>query len=704
MQSFLHHPEIIFSLISICALTTLSLLLILKRKSRGGLSFISVTLAIGLWQAGKLIKNLPLVIPIETDPLFWSKVSFTGASLIYSTFFRFCCKLSFRERGVYKILIYIAFATSFIFIALEHMNLLSLDERLTPYGYYKVATPLYTVYLFTYLLFMGMGLFILYPRNDQRIPQLRIQSLYIFLGALLGFGTGCLEFWGIYFEPLYPISDLSPCLFGGIIYWAIYRFNIMGGGQTAKKLIMQILYFALLFTLIFTIYHASTWLAHIAGYYSVEIFSGNFLLIFICTGFLYALTPLAGFITRGIRRRFFPVRFSYRTLYTTLSEQLSEVASPEDMLKLLLSRMEKEYGYEKGRSVLFEYKNNIFYRSSPNFAGQFTGSSINTRIFETADLSDIICRKQLLLALRTGQFGRQNKHHILMQLRVLNRFHADLVLPVKTKSHLMGLMLFNESAYHAESWHVVKNILSSVLELLGSHLYQHYLLKARAQQEHLTRAGMMSAAMAHEIKNPLEGIYGAAQILKENPDNPHKFIDMILSDSVRLSHTVRRFLEFSHPFKINIRSVNIAELLQDFISRQNQVEADKDKVIILDLNNCDIIVECDPDGIGQILLNLVLNAKRYQPPGINIRLRAYLQGSNIQINIEDDGPGIRPAVQDKIFEPFFTTSTKGTGLGLAISRKIAKEMGGDLYFIAKEQGAIFTLQLPITQVTTKDNL
>jgi signal transduction histidine kinase len=64
-----------------------------------------------------------------------------------------------------------------------------------------------------------------------------------------------------------------------------------------------------------------------------------------------------------------------------------------------------------------------------------------------------------------------------------------------------------------------------------------------------------------------------------------------------------------------------------------------------------------------------------------------------ELRVEDDGPGVPEDQRSRLFEPFFTTSTKGTGLGLAISRKIAREMGGELYYESLEPGACFTLVL-----------
>jgi signal transduction histidine kinase len=201
----------------------------------------------------------------------------------------------------------------------------------------------------------------------------------------------------------------------------------------------------------------------------------------------------------------------------------------------------------------------------------------------------------------------------------------------------------------------------------------------------------IAANVAHEIKNPLEGIYGAAQLLKEEGKANVRFVDMILKDSVRLNDVVQQFLQFSRPFQVRSGVFDAAAYVHDFCKEQAAL-AGNGKV------DCHseggpARVQADPEGLRQILLNLYQNARRYQQPNKPVELRVRDRGETVEVTVEDDGEGVPEANIDKVFDPFFTTSTKGTGLGLAISRKIAREMGGDLYFEPKQPGARFVLVL-----------
>jgi signal transduction histidine kinase len=201
----------------------------------------------------------------------------------------------------------------------------------------------------------------------------------------------------------------------------------------------------------------------------------------------------------------------------------------------------------------------------------------------------------------------------------------------------------------------------------------------------------IAANVAHEIKNPLEGIYGAAQILRDEGKGNPKFIDMILKDSVRLNDVVHQFLQFSRPFRARMADFDLVEAVSGFCREQAAIAGDSKVRFHADAER--LGVHADQEGLRQVILNLYQNARRYQaaekPVGVSVRSH----GGVPEVAIEDDGEGVPEANRERVFDPFFTTSSKGTGLGLAISRKIAREMGGELYFEPKRPGARFVVSL-----------
>ncbi len=199
----------------------------------------------------------------------------------------------------------------------------------------------------------------------------------------------------------------------------------------------------------------------------------------------------------------------------------------------------------------------------------------------------------------------------------------------------------------------------------------------------------MAKGVAHEIKNPLEGIYGAAQLLRDEGKGNSRFIEMILKDALRLNETVQQFLSFSRPPPVKNRAFNLVEMVENFCLEQTDLKPDSP--VNFSSGSPVFPVVSDSEAIRQILLNLVQNARRFQIAGKPVRISFEAHGEAAEVRVEDDGAGVSEDKRHRLFEPFFTTSTKGTGLGLAISRKIARELGGELYHEALQPGSRFVL-------------
>lgn len=213
-------------------------------------------------------------------------------------------------------------------------------------------------------------------------------------------------------------------------------------------------------------------------------------------------------------------------------------------------------------------------------------------------------------------------------------------------------------------------------------------LEARLQQsEALARLGSLSAAVAHELRNPLAGMSAAIQVLLPSFDDSdrRKAILGKFQDQVRrLDVLVSDLLSFARPGVAHLRSVDLAALAEG----------------VADLVHHDATVEvsgagrahADPNLVHQILLNLTQNAIH----ATEGRGRVHLVVSEAQVAVEDDGPGVPAAIADEIFKPFFTTRTRGTGLGLAICARSAASMDATLRLEPPGglKGARFVLRLP----------
>lgn len=222
--------------------------------------------------------------------------------------------------------------------------------------------------------------------------------------------------------------------------------------------------------------------------------------------------------------------------------------------------------------------------------------------------------------------------------------------------------------------------------------------------EHVKRAarmsalGHLSAGLAHEIRNPLASIEGAASIVEREPENVARrieFLAIIREESRRLNGLVTNFLDFARPRAPALRPTEVRALIESVLTLLVQTSHRGDvrfrREIAPDLKN----LRCDPEQMKQVLLNLVLNAMQAMPQGGEVVVDAAEEKGMLRIRVKDQGPGIPAADVDSIYDPFFTTKDTGTGLGLPVAYQIVQQHGGELTLEENgPAGACFAIRLP----------
>ncbi len=230
------------------------------------------------------------------------------------------------------------------------------------------------------------------------------------------------------------------------------------------------------------------------------------------------------------------------------------------------------------------------------------------------------------------------------------------------------------------------------------------MLELQNAQEQLIQAaklvaiGELASNVAHEINNPLTSILGYAELIKEesDPKNIMKDLEIIENESLRARDIVHQLLEFSRKRSIEMKPININELLREVMGLvQLQL---KDTRITINENYGNVpTTEGDPNQLKQVFLNLINNATfAMQDEGV-LGISTTSMGHNIYITVSDNGRGMPKEVLSRIFEPFFSTKKeKGTGIGLSVSYKIIQSHNGRIEVESYEgKGSAFTVILPI---------
>lgn len=221
-------------------------------------------------------------------------------------------------------------------------------------------------------------------------------------------------------------------------------------------------------------------------------------------------------------------------------------------------------------------------------------------------------------------------------------------------------------------------------------------LEMQAQRMKLASLGLLTANLAHEIRNPLSAIRHAAGLLKEDArdEMSHKLTRIIDDNAIRLNSLVEDVLALNRRDRMNSTEIELAAFLSTFVQDYAGRNTLPQGVMNLQISQ-QVPVCFDSGHLEQILWNLLRNAWRYctrQAGSIQVRLNA--GEGHADIEILNDGPSIAPDVQVHLFEPFYTTDIQGTGLGLYIARELAEANAAELRYVDIPEGALFRLRCP----------
>ncbi|WP_437970271.1 ATP-binding protein [Sorangium sp. So ce260] len=256
-------------------------------------------------------------------------------------------------------------------------------------------------------------------------------------------------------------------------------------------------------------------------------------------------------------------------------------------------------------------------------------------------------------------------------------------------------------------------LLETLAAQIGVVLENSRLYAQMKERDRLALLGQMAAGLAHEIRNPLGAIKGAAQLLADPVPEAQldpasrEFIGIILEEVDRLDRVVGSVLDLARPAQGSVVPTDVNAIVRRTLQvlsierRNDQLEVE----ITLDPDLPRVAI--DPEQLRQVLMNLFRNAvqamKGRGKVVISTRVRfgrGTRPGSGsdepfVELNVTDNGPGISQKVLANIFLPFFTTKDKGTGLGLSISQRIAQSAGGRIEVRSYEgKGSTFAVILP----------
>lgn len=235
-------------------------------------------------------------------------------------------------------------------------------------------------------------------------------------------------------------------------------------------------------------------------------------------------------------------------------------------------------------------------------------------------------------------------------------------------------------------------------ELRAAHQELQDNFEGMKRAERLFAVGQLSAGLAHEIRNPLASLSGAAGMLRRSPDATARqveLLEIIEKECQRLNRMLTSFLEFARPRAPQARLTAVEPILDGVIGLASHAIGRK-KITLRKSIEPDVPeMHCDAEQLQQVLLNMVINAIQASEDGDNIVLQARTAQDRVWLDVRDEGCGVKPEHVDRLFDPFFTTKESGTGLGLPVAHEIVRSIGGVLKVTHNpDRGMTFSVGLP----------
>jgi two-component system, NtrC family, sensor histidine kinase PilS len=234
--------------------------------------------------------------------------------------------------------------------------------------------------------------------------------------------------------------------------------------------------------------------------------------------------------------------------------------------------------------------------------------------------------------------------------------------------------------------------------------------------EQLAAVGRLSAAIAHEIRNPLASISGSIQLLRSKlvlDESTQRLMDIMAREIERLNAIITDFLAYARPRPLEYADIDIHKLITGMLTLlANGLPEGSTVTMRTEFSPAVSLLQVDPQGLRQVIWNLCLNAVEAMQSQGTLTIRTAVRTlsnqpfpsyseprvgtQELMIEVGDTGPGMPPEVQEKIFEPFFSTKDRGTGLGLATVHRIIGTHKGRIELDSQpNQGTTIRICLPL---------
>lgn len=277
---------------------------------------------------------------------------------------------------------------------------------------------------------------------------------------------------------------------------------------------------------------------------------------------------------------------------------------------------------------------------------------------------------------------------------------------------ILGVIYIDSSVANYTYSNDQLRLLTAIGLQAGMAISNAQLYKMGLEAERLAAVGETTAALSHSIKNILQALRGGADVVEmglrtANVNQATKGWRIVDRNLEKIYNLTMNLLAYSKPREPKLERLHPKKLIDECLELMAPMASEKGVMAVADIDPGQPAVPMDPDGMHQVLMNLLSNALDAVPPTgglINVICRYDADNRQTVFEVTDNGAGIPPAMMSHMFQLFHSTKgNRGTGLGLAVAKKIVDEHDGSISATSKPgEGTTFTIRLPVLQETISD--
>lgn len=557
--------------------------------------------------------------------------------------------------------------------------------------YFDVYVPVMAVLVCT-------GLFMLGRRYHQsRSSFERRQLAYVFLAMGAATSISLLNFW----PQTAFLAVFAPVLFTVILGYGITRNQLLDLRLLLRQGILgAMLSASLAFFLALTLLAMrGTWISHGGT-------PGALSLVVAAVMFTLAYEPLRRLSGRFLDRVFELENFDAGARLLAYANLASQYPRMEELGSILCRRLREDHGLDRVQWLLPNREGALSVQAAAPPEAEAVSpvaldSPLLTRLLQVeqgldADELSWVRRYEL----NRSELADEAAEIALRELFKSSRCQLALALR-SAKGRALGLLLLGAPINGRAFQPVERAFFAALASQLGAVLDHAQLQGQIRHADRLQSLGTLAAGLAHELRNPLASIMVFVQMLPErfaDASFREKFNRVVQLELSKLERLTENLLQMARPasqallpLELKGQIERVSHLLK-YQFRQKQVTLETEL-------SGEPWVRAAPDELGQVLINLLINALAVSAAGQAVRLTAFVREQRVIVQVLDQGSGIAGSQLERLFEPFFTTKADGSGLGLATSLRIVESFGGTLRVQNSNEGsgACFEVDLPLCE-------